>query len=167
MSEATDKTFALGLLMESAQTHQRLAEHQLEQLRQHMQGLDEVVRDEIKRTLLEELHELSAETQRAVRSMRKAQRGAALRSALWTISVTTICASVPVCVAKFILPSTQEIGVLRAQREQLSMDVAALRRLGARMELKHCGAEARLCVRVDPQAPKYGDKADFYIVGGY
>jgi hypothetical protein len=167
MNDASDKTLAFGLLMESAQAHQRSAEHQLERLRRHTQELDGVVRDEIKRTLIEELKELSAETQRTVRSMQKARRGAGLRSALWSMGVTTLCASIPVCVAEFILPSTQEIGVLRAQREQLSMNVAALQQQGGRIELKHCGAEARLCIRVDPKAPKYGEKAEFYVVAGY
>jgi hypothetical protein len=167
MNDAGDKTLAFGLLMESAQAHQRVAEHQLERLRQHTQELDGVVRDEIKRTLIEELKELSAETQQAVRSMQRAQRGAGVRSALWSVGVTTLCASIPVCVAEFILPSTQEIGVLRAQREQLSMSVAALQRQGGRIELKHCGADGHLCVRVDLKAPKYGEKADFYVVAGY
>ena len=167
MSEAGDKTLAFGLLMESAQAQQRSAEHQLERLRQHTQELDGVVRDEIRRTLIEELRELSAETQRTVRSMQKARRGAGLRSALWSVGVTTLCASIPVCVAEFILPSTQEIGVLRAQRDRLSMNVATLQRQGGRIELRQCGADARLCVHVDLKAPKYGEKADFYVVAGY
>ena len=39
-----------GLLMESAQAHQKLAETHSEQLRAHTQDLDGVVRDEIRRT---------------------------------------------------------------------------------------------------------------------
>ena len=75
MNEAGDKTLAVGLLMESAHAHQRSAEHQLERLRQHTQELDGVVRDEIKRTLIEGLTELNVETQRTARSMQKARRG--------------------------------------------------------------------------------------------
>lgn len=167
MNEAGDKTLAVGLLMESAHAHQRSAEHQLERLRQHTQELDGVVRDEIKRTLIEGLTELNVETQRTARSMQKARRGMGLHSAFWSVAVTTLCASIPVCVAELILPSRQEIGVLRAQREQLSMEVAALQRQGGRIELKHCGADARLCVRVDLKAQRYGEKADFYVVAGY
>ena len=167
MNDAGDKTLAFGLLMESAQAHQRSAEHQLERLQRHTQELDGVVRDEIKRTLIEELKELSLETQRTVRSMQNARRGAGLRSALWSVGVTVFCASIPVCVAEFILPTRQDIDTLRVQREQLSMEVAALQRQGGRMELKHCGTEARLCVRVDLKAPKYGEKAEFYVVAGY
>lgn len=167
MNEAADKTLAFGLLMESAQAHQRLAEHQLERLRQHTQELDGVVRDEIKRTLIEGLQDLAAETQQTVRSMQKARRGVSLRSALWSVAVTVLCASIPLFVAEFILPSTQEIRALRDMRARLSMDIAALRGQGGGVELKHCGADGRLCVRVDVKAPKYGEKADFYIVAGH
>jgi hypothetical protein len=54
-----DATMKVGLLMESAQAHQKLAEGQLERLRAHTQDLDSVVRDEIRRTLVEELRALT------------------------------------------------------------------------------------------------------------
>src|SRR5579863_7856981 len=60
-----DAAIQLGLLMESAQAHQKLAEGQLQRLRAHTQDLDGVVRDEIRRTLVEELRALSAEAARA------------------------------------------------------------------------------------------------------
>ena len=50
-----ETTMKFGLLMESAQAHQKLAETHLERLRAHTQDLDGVVRDEIRRTLVEEL----------------------------------------------------------------------------------------------------------------
>ena len=42
-----DATMKFGLLMESAQAHQKLAETHLEKLRAHTQDLDGVVREEI------------------------------------------------------------------------------------------------------------------------
>src|SRR5271170_67855 len=72
-----DATMQVGLLMESAQTHQRLAETQLEKLRMHTQDLDGVVRDEIRRTLVQELSMLTTETARATRELEKIRRGAA------------------------------------------------------------------------------------------
>lgn len=167
MTDGGEKTMAFGLLMESAQAHQRLAENQLERLRQHTQQLDGVVRDEIKRTLIEELQQLGAETRRAVTWLEKMRRGASLRSALWSIGVTAVCASIPMGVAEFILPSTHEISALLAQRAALNMEIAALQHAGGRIEIKHCGIEGRLCVRVDNKAPKFGEKADYYIVAGY
>ena len=64
MTEAAavdDATMKFGLLMESAQTHQKMAETHLERLRAHTEDLDGVVREEIRRTLVEELAELTAE----------------------------------------------------------------------------------------------------------
>jgi uncharacterized protein YPO0396 len=167
MSDAADKTLAFGLLMETAQAHQRLAETQLERLRDHAQELDSVVRDEIRRTFIEELQGLSAETRRAVQSLERIRRAATLRSALWSIGVTVLCASIPVGIVQFILPTSREIGELRTQREALNMNIAALQRQGGRIDLKHCGADGRLCVRVDSKAPKFGEKADYYVVAGY
>src|SRR5271156_1986128 len=66
-----ESTLKFGLLMESAQAHQRLAETQLETLRSHTQDLDGVVRDEIRRTLVEELQMLTAETSRAARALQR------------------------------------------------------------------------------------------------
>ena len=65
-----DATMKFGLLMESAQAHQRLAESNLEKLRVHTQGLDMVVRDEIRRTLIEELQMLTVESKRASEVLR-------------------------------------------------------------------------------------------------
>ena len=56
-----DATLKVGLLMESAQAHQKSPEGQLERLRVHTQDLDSVVRDEIRRTLVEELRSLTAQ----------------------------------------------------------------------------------------------------------
>ncbi len=53
-----DTTMKFGLLMESAQTHQKLADAHLEKLRAHTRDLDGVVREEIRRTLVEELQDL-------------------------------------------------------------------------------------------------------------
>src|SRR5271165_574652 len=86
-----DATMKFGLLMESAQAHQRLAESQLDKLRAHTQDLDGVVRDEIRRTLVEELQMLTAETTRATRALQKVRRGASLRGALWSFLFALIC----------------------------------------------------------------------------
>jgi hypothetical protein len=76
---ADDTTMKVGLLMESAQVHQKLAEGQLEKLRAHTADLDAVVRDEIRRTLVDELQMLTAETTRATRALQKLSSGAAWR----------------------------------------------------------------------------------------
>jgi len=156
-----------GLLMESAQAHQKLAETHLEKLRAHTRDLDGVVRDEIRRTLIEELGMLNAESRRAAQALRGIGRGAAMRGALWSIATAVLCTGIPIGILRFAMPSVSEIAALRARRDELAAGVALLERRGGRIDWRHCGETARLCVRVDRTAPIYGEKADYYIVAGY
>jgi hypothetical protein len=162
-----DATMQVGLLMESAQAHQRLAETQLEKLRMHTQDLDGVVRDEIRRTLIEELSMLTVEIARATRALQKIRRSAARRGVLWSLGAAAVCALAPLAVAHWALPSAGEIAALRAQKEQLSSSIAKLKAQGALIDWRHCGEAERLCVRIDRKARAYGDGADYYIVQGY
>jgi hypothetical protein len=161
------ETVKFGLLMESAQAHQKLAETHLEKLRAHTQDLDGVVRDEIRRTLVEELRMLTTESRRATEVLRNMKRASASRGAIWSIATAILCTAIPIAVMRLVVPSEAEIAALRARRDQLAASVASLEQHGGRIELKHCGEAARLCVRVDRKAPTYGEKADFYVVAGY
>lgn len=171
MSERTsvlnDATLQAGLLMESAQAHQRLAESQLEKLRMHTQDLDGVVRDEIRQTLIQELSMLTAETMRATQALQKVRRGAARREVMWSLGLTALCALAPLAVARWALPSPGEIAALRAQRDDLSSNIAKLKAQGAGIDWRRCGEGKRLCVRIDRKTPSYGDKADYYVIQGY
>ena len=162
-----DSTLKFGLLMESAQEHQKLAETQLERLRAHTQDLDGVVRDEIRRTMFEEIEMLTAESRRATDSLQRIRRVASVQSALWGVIVTILCAGIPVAILRWALPSASEIAALRVRRDELSASVASLERQGGRIVWRHCGEGARLCVRVDVHSPTYGAKADYYVVAGY
>jgi hypothetical protein len=164
MDEASMK---FGLLMESAQAHQKLAETHLDKLRAHTQDLDGVVRDEIRRTLVEELQTLTAESRRAAEVLRRIRGSTGLRVAVSSIAVAILCTGIPVAIARWFLPSESDIAGLRARRDELTASIAALERQGGRIELRRCGETARLCVRVDRGAPAYGEKADYYIVKGY
>lgn len=164
MDEATVK---FGLLMESAQAHQKLAETHLDKLRAHTQDLDAVVRDEIRRTLIEELQMLTAESRRAAEVLWRIRRSIGLRVALSGIAVAILCAAIPVACAHWFLPTESDIAGLRVRRDQLTANIAGLERRGARIDLRRCGETERLCVRVDRGAPVYGAKADYYIVKGY
>jgi hypothetical protein len=171
MSERTPAldtdTLKFGLLMESAQAHQRLAEAHLEKLKAHTQDLDGVVRDEIRRTLVAELQAVTAETATAARALREMKRAANLRGMLWNIGMAILCTAVPTVVATWVLPSPATIAALRAQQAALSQNVARLTQLGGKAQWRSCGEAARLCVRVDRGAPVYGEKADYYVVKGY
>jgi uncharacterized protein involved in exopolysaccharide biosynthesis len=156
-----------GLLMESAQTHQRLAETHLQKLREHTQDLDGVVRDEIRRTLIEELAQLTAESRRAAQALSTMKRAANMRGLLWTAAIAMLSTAIPGALVHWLLPSAAEVDALRARRDQLQANVQRLEQRGGRIDWRRCGEEARLCVRVDRAAPTYGDKADYYVVKGY
>ena len=162
-----DATMKVGLLMESAQAHQKLAEGQLERLRAHTQDLDGVVRDEIRRTLVEELRALTAETARATRALQKIRGPAAIRGAAWSLAVAVLCTVAPIGVARWALPSAAEIATLRSRRDELTANLAKLEQQGGRIDWRRCGETRRLCVRVDRKAPTYGDKADYFVIEGY
>jgi hypothetical protein len=161
-----DATLKVGLLMESAQAHQKLAEGQLERLRSHTQDLDGVVRDEIRRTLVEELQMLTAEAARATRVLEKI-RGGSLRTTASSLLVAVLCTLVPIGIARWALPSAADIGALRARRDELSANLSRLEQEGARIEWRRCGEANRLCIRVDRKVPAYGEKGDFFVVAGY
>jgi hypothetical protein len=162
-----DATMKVGLLMESAQAHQKLAEGQLERLRAHTQDLDSVVRDEIRRTLVEELRALTTEATRATRALEKIRSASALRGAGWSLAAALLCTLVPIGVARWTLPSAAEIVTLRSRRDELAANLAKLEQQGGRIDWRRCGNARRLCVRVDRQAPTYGDKADYFVIEGY
>jgi len=162
-----DTTMSVGLLMESVQAHQKLAESHLEQLRAHTQDLDAVVRDEIRRTLIEELQMLWAEGKRATEALQRIRRGASLRFGLWSIVISILCSGIPMAIARWALPSGSEIAALQARRDELSASVATLEGRGGRIDWRRCGEKARLCVRVDRKAPAYGEKSDYFVAAGY
>jgi hypothetical protein len=162
-----DATMKFGLLMESAQTHQKLAENHLERLRAHTEDLDEVVREEIRRTLVAELAELTAESSRAAAALRRMKRAADLRGLLWATSLALIATAIPAAFMHWALPSAGEIDSLRSRRDQLQATVKTLEQAGGRAEWRRCGESARLCIRIDKAAPTFGDKGDYFVVKGY
>jgi hypothetical protein len=162
-----ETTMKFGLLMESAQTHQKLADAHLERLRVHTQDLDGVVREEIRRTLIEELREVAAESNRAVHALRGIKRVAGMRGLTLSAVAATLSAAVPIAVARWVLPNAEQVNALRDRRDQLAENVFRLERQGGRIEWRRCGEAARLCVHVDRTSPVYGEKGDYYVVKGY
>ncbi len=162
-----DATLKIGLLMESAQAHQKLAETHLEQLRAHTAGIDGIVREEIRRTLIEELKMLVAESRRATLALRRMGRGAAVRSAMVCALTAVVCTAVPASIMRWVLPSEAQIAALQARRDQLTASVATLEQRGGKIDWRRCGDAKRVCVHVDRAAPVYGRHADYYVVAGY
>ncbi len=162
-----EATMQVGLLMESAQAHQKAAEAQLERLRMHTNDLDNVVRDEIRRTLIDELAMLTAESTRLIQAFQRAGRGVFARTTFWGIVMALIFTGIPVGIMRWALPSESQITALRSRRDELAASVASLERQGGRVEWRRCGSTARLCIRIDRSAPVYGEESDFYVVAGY
>src|SRR5205807_751066 len=162
-----DLSMKVGLLMEAAETQQALAAAALERLREHAAGLDGIVREEIRSTLIEELGALDEDSRRAAQSLRALKQAASLRLAAWSVGVTALSAAMPFGMGWWLLPSHAEVAALRATRAELSTHIAQLTQQGGRVELRHCGAARRLCVHVDRGAPTYGEASDYLVVKGY
>jgi len=162
-----DETLKLGLLMEAAQSQQTLAATALDRLREHTAGLDAIVREEIRATLLEELRALTDDSRRTAEALRRLQRAANLRLIAWSAAVLTLSSLVPFAIAWWLLPTRAEIQALGAKRDELTANIARLTRQGANLELRHCGTAQRLCVRVERSAPAYGAAGDYLVVKGY
>jgi hypothetical protein len=162
-----DETLKAGLLMESVQTQHRLVEETLAGLRAHTRDLDAIVRDEIRRTLLEELQSLHVESERTVAALRCAARVGDARRGVRAFAFAAACAVAPALVLWSRIPSQAEIHELRIQRDAVADDLARLHSAGGQIEWRRCGELQRLCARVDRTAPTYGERADFLVLKGY
>ena len=156
----------LGLLMETAQSHQKLAEAAIGKLHEHTQGLQAVVRDEVRQVLIDELTAVRAEIQGAIKSLQALKRAANARTTLWALGAGAIAATNALLVAWWFLPKPAEIAALRVESEELASNVAILDRRGARADLRRCGA-GHICVRVDLKAVRYGEHSDYLVIRGY
>lgn len=85
-----DNKVSIGLLMEVAHAHQQLAEVALLKLKEHTAGLDGVVREQIRQTLIDELRGVHVESQRAVESLRQVQKAADRRLARWSVGIAAL-----------------------------------------------------------------------------
>ena len=155
----------LGLLMEAAERHQKLAQAAIANLNELTEGLAAVVRDQIRHALGEEMKTVKAETQSAVEALRRVKRAANARVTLWTLGLPAMSASVALFVAWWILPTHAEIAALRTERDELASNLAMLDQRGARADVRRCGT-GHLCVRVDMNAPRYGDQRDYFVIRG-
>jgi len=166
-AQMEDGTMRLGLLMEAAQAQQTLAATALDRLREHTAGLDGIVREEIRATVLEEMRSLTEDGRRAAEALRGLTRVANRRLLLSSVALLALSALVPGAIAWWLLPSHAEIAALSSTRERLTASIEQLAHQGGRVELRRCGPGQRLCVRIDRSTPPYGDAADFRVVKGY
>jgi hypothetical protein len=92
--DAEDTEVSIGLLMEIAQAHQQIVEAALLKLKEHTSGLDAIVREQIRQTLIDELRGVHFESQRAVESLRRVQKAADLRILWWSVGIAALSAMV-------------------------------------------------------------------------
>jgi hypothetical protein len=163
MDETSQK---IGLLIETAEASQQLSSALLERLQQQVQSLDAIVRQEIRRTLIQELREVHTQSQRAVDALRRLEHASRRRTALWTVGLLACSTALPLAIAAWWLPSPTEITNLTAQRADLLANLEVLKQHGARADLRTCG-DHHLCVRVDLQQARYGEKSDYFVLHGY
>jgi hypothetical protein len=99
----TEKTAQVGLLMEAAEAQQKLSEALLKALKTHIQGLDAVVREEIRRTLIDELRAVHLESQRAATALLQLQRVATFRIGLWSAGIAAGSTLITLGLSRWIL----------------------------------------------------------------
>lgn len=152
---------------EDASGLQQLAEQSLLRLQSHTAGLDEIVRDEIRRCFIAECGAMVEEAHLASEALSHLRRGA--RRHFGASAVLTVLLSIGAVLLLLggWLPSRSEMTRLRAEQARLAASVAELSQLGGQAQLRRCGRQARLCARVDVTAPRYGSAGDFYVLKGY
>jgi hypothetical protein len=152
----------VGLLLEAAETHQRLAEEALSRLSAHAASLDGVVREAVRGALIDGVGEVFTESARATHSLRRLGRAAQLRTVLWSVAITLAASLVPVGVLQLLVPSRAELAALEQRREALAASMKPLQ--DANVDLRRCGG--RLCARVDRGAGAWGEHADYFVLAG-
>ena len=168
MAEAptVDPSLRLAALLEAIELQRETSTQALEQLMRHTQGLDAIVREEIAETLRGELAGLQAEVLAAQAALRALARAVTARHMLGSVLVGTLAAAVPLLLAATLLPGEGELRRLRAEQSSLQERLRELHQEGAAVQLRRCGSERRLCVRIEPSARPFGSDGDFRIVKG-
>jgi hypothetical protein len=151
----------LGRILETVHAQQAQLQGMLASLESRSRDLDDSVAEAVQRALLQPAG------LRAAEKLAQMQRASSMRLARWSFGLVSACALVPALLSWMLLPSRTQLLQARQNFDQLSGAVAQLSREGGRIELRHCGAANRLCVRIDRKSPFYGDSADFIVLKGY
>lgn len=139
----------------------------IERLGAFAEDLDRVVRQEIRSAFIEEFQMLGAASQRAADALNGVRRAASMRIAAWAIALALTCSAIPVAVSWAVMPSRAALAQMRRERDELAASVAQLDQQGGKIDLRRCGVERRLCVRIERSAAAYGPQGDYLIVKGY
>jgi hypothetical protein len=162
-----DATMQAGLLMESVQAQSRQVDDAVDRLSTLAHGLDAVIRQEIRAAFAEEFQALGTASARASQALALVQRVASLRMLWFSVLASVGSCALPAGILWRALPSRTELQAMRSEQDALHASLQQLHRAGGHIELRHCGASERLCVRIDRGAPAYGAQGDYVIVKGY
>lgn len=163
-AEPLSETLRVGLLLETAQAQQRVGEEVFERLRDHLRALDGLVRAEVARAACESLEALSSEAEQAEAALRRLRQETAVRVLTWSLAAMALSAAITLVIVHRLLPSSEQVSVLRARRALYASDIRRLRQFGGTVDLRRCGTTGRLCVRVYPSGPRYGRHGDYLLV---
>jgi hypothetical protein len=150
----------IAMLFAAAQTQQQMADAAIERLQSHAQQLDALVRDAVRRAVLDGIRDLRAESERTLAGLRELHR-AALPRAFWiTLGSAAFGLAASLILGVCFILSREEI----AQRQAT---LATLIASGAQAQLSRCASPhgaPKLCIRVDPTAGPFGVAHDYYLV---
>jgi hypothetical protein len=150
-----------GRMLETVHALQAQLHGMLANLETRSRDLDAAVGEAVQRALLQPA------SMQASEKLLQMHRASAVRFARWTFGVVSGCALLPALLSWMLMPSRSQLLQARHTYDELTIAVAQLAREGGRIELKHCGAKSRLCVRVDRKSPFYGESGDFVVIEGY
>jgi hypothetical protein len=151
----------LGRILETVHAQQSQIHGMLATLDSRSRELDTTLGDTVQRAFMD------AAGLRAAQTLSQVHRATGVRFARWSFGVVSACALVPTLMTWILMPSRGQVIQARQTFDQLSAAVAQLSREGGRIDLRHCGAANRLCVRVDRKSPFYGESADYMVLKGY
>ncbi len=151
----------LGQILETVHVQQSQIHGMLATLDTRARDFDSTLGEAVQRAFMD------AAGLRAAEKLSQMHRTTGIRFARWSFGIVSACALVPTLLSWMLMPSPAQVVQARQTVEQLSVRVAQLSSEGGRMDLRHCGPENRLCVRVDRKSAFYGASADYMIVKGY
>ena len=103
---------------------------------------------------------------RAAEKLSQVHRATGMRFARWSFGIVSACALVPALLSWMLMPSRAQVLQARQTAGAAVGRRAQLSREGGRIELRHCGAANRLCVRVDRKSPFYGENCRLHGLEG-
>jgi hypothetical protein len=156
-----DATTSVRQMLETMHARQSEIHGMLANLDSRARDFDSTVGEAVQRAFMD------AAGLRAAQKLSQLHRATGIRFARWSFGIVGACALIPTVLSWMLMPSPGQVQQARQTLEQLSVRTAQLYREGGRMDIKHCGAASRLCVRIDRRSPVYGESSDYMIVMGY